>query len=166
MAPLAGTKNTLLIVWVVSLSIVVDQSSKALAAVLLEPRETVELVGYAVRFEYLENRGAFLSWGWQLPEEVRFWSFTVVTGLLLFGMLGFVLIKPGLSVLSAAALSAIAGGGLSNTIDRLLHGGAVIDFIGLHLLIFNLADVIITLGMGLVVILCLCYWRNQVRLRA
>lgn len=161
--PITGAKRVLLVVWVVCACIIIDQSSKALAASLLEPQKTVKLVGYTVRFEYLENRGAFLSWGRQLPDEVRFWFFTVTAGLLLLGILVLVLVKPGLSALCAAGLSATAGGGISNIIDRLLHGGAVIDFIGLHTVIINLADAIITLGIALAVISGLRFLRLRSR---
>lgn len=160
---MAITKRARLSVGIFFSCIIIDQSSKALAAVLLESQTTVKLVGYLLRLEYTENRGAFLSWGWQLPEEVRFWSFTVLSGLLLIGILVSVLVKPGLSVLSAVALSAIAGGGISNTLDRLLHGGVVIDFIGLHTVIINFADVMITVGMGLAVISWFRFWRYHVR---
>jgi signal peptidase II len=149
---MAGTKRALLSVLVVSTCIITDQSTKALAGGLLEPQTTVELVGRMIRFEYTENRGAFLSVGWQLPEEVRFWAFTVMTGLLLVIVLLFALLKPGLSLASVVALSGIAGGGISNIIDRLLHGGAVIDFIGLNTVIVNLADIAITAGIALAVI--------------
>ncbi len=68
-----------------------------------------------------------------------------------FGMILFVLIKSALGATQIAAISLIAGGTLSNVIDRLLHDGRVLDFINiviapLHLMIFNLADAAIAAG--------------------
>jgi signal peptidase II len=52
---------------------------------------------------------------------------------------------------TTVALSLIAGGGLSNLIDRIAYGGYVIDFLniglgGLRTGIFNIADVAIMVG--------------------
>jgi signal peptidase II len=149
---MANTKRAFLSAWVVSACIIADQLSKALAAVMLEPHISAELFGHWVRFEYTENKGIFLGWGWQLPDEIRFWFFTVISGVLLIGILCFMLREPGLSARFTVALSAIAGGGIGNTLDRLLREGLVIDFIGLHTVIINLADVTISVGMGLLVI--------------
>lgn len=54
------------------------------------------------------------------------------------------------------ALSLFIGGGTSNLLDRLLHGGYVVDFINIGIGpvrtgIFNVADVAISLGMILLV---------------
>jgi len=56
-----------------------------------------------------------------------------------------------------AFLSLGAGGGLSNWLDRLLHGGAVTDFVSLGLGplrtgVFNLADVFIVAGVALLLL--------------
>jgi signal peptidase II len=58
---------------------------------------------------------------------------------------------PGLKATQVIAGSLIAGGALSNVIDRLLHEGRVLDFINiaiapLNVMIFNFADVAIALG--------------------
>ena len=54
------------------------------------------------------------------------------------------------------ALSLFIGGGTSNLLDRLLHGGYVVDFINIRIGpvrtgIFNVVDVAISLGMILLV---------------
>jgi signal peptidase II len=68
-----------------------------------------------------------------------------------FGILGYLLFAPALPHATTVALSLIAGGGLSNLIDRIAHGGYVIDFLniglgGLRTGIFNIADVAIMVG--------------------
>ena len=59
------------------------------------------------------------------------------------------------------SLCMIAGGGISNLIDRFLHGGVVdyIDAIGFP--IFNLADVLIVVGWVLLVIYIFRYSINE-----
>lgn len=50
------------------------------------------------------------------------------------------------------SLPLIAGGGISNIIDRLFHNGGVIDFIDLHYWpVFNLADSAIVIGVILII---------------
>lgn len=59
------------------------------------------------------------------------------------------------------SLCLIAGGGLSNLLDRFLHGGVVdyIDAIGFP--IFNLADILIIIGWVLLVIYIFRYSINE-----
>jgi signal peptidase II len=50
------------------------------------------------------------------------------------------------------ALPLIAGGGISNIIDRIFHNGAVVDFIDLRYWpVFNLADSAIVIGVILII---------------
>ena len=57
------------------------------------------------------------------------------------------------SSLFGAGCAIAFGGGLANLIDRLLHDGRVLDYIPfLNRGYFNLADVAVSVGLGLVVI--------------
>jgi len=109
------------------------------------------------RFQYAENTGAMLGLGSSLPESVRFWLLTVLVGILLFVLLAYVLFGRHLSNLQIISLSLISGGGLSNFIDRIINNGRVVDFMNmgigwLRTGIFNVADVMIMIGMGLILI--------------
>ncbi len=54
--------------------------------------------------------------------------------------------------LLAVALPLIAGGGISNIIDRIFHNGSVVDFIDLRYWpVFNLADSAIVIGVFLII---------------
>lgn len=71
-------------------------------------------------------------------------------------MLVFILVKRSLRPSFVIAISFIIGGGVGNLIDRMFNNGAVIDFmnIGVGSLrtgIFNVADVAIVTGMGLLI---------------
>jgi signal peptidase II len=98
-----------------------------------------------------------MSLGSSLSETARFWLMTVGVGILLAGILGYLLFARGLSKSTIAAFSLILGGGMSNLFDRVTHSGMVIDFmsIGFDVLrtgVFNFADVAITSGVGLYVL--------------
>ena len=128
-----------------------DQATKAVAKEYLPRNEVLSFARDTFRLQYAENKGAFLSIGSSLPEKMRGLLFTVGIGAIVFGILGYLLFVPALTHATTVALSLIASGGLSNLIDRMAHGGYVIDFlnIGLGSLrtgIFNIADVAIMVG--------------------
>lgn len=128
-----------------------DQATKAVAKEYLPGNEVMSFARDTFRLQYAENKGAFLSIGSSLPEKVRGLLFTVGIGAIVFGILGYLLFVPVLPHATTVALSIIAGGGLSNLIDRIAYGGYVVDFlnIGLGSLrtgIFNVADVAIMVG--------------------
>ncbi len=65
--------------------------------------------------------------------------------------------------LLAFFLSIILGGAVGNLIDRILHG-AVIDFIDMRIInfaIFNVADIAITVGTGLLILYILFSKKNK-----
>jgi signal peptidase II len=128
-----------------------DQATKAVAKEHLPRNEVMSFARNTFRLQYAENKGAFLSIGASLPENARGLLFTVGIGVIVFGILGYLLFAPALPHATTVALSLIAGGGLSNLIDRIAHGGYVIDFLniglgGLRTGIFNIADVAIMVG--------------------
>ena len=128
-----------------------DQATKAVAKEYIPRNEVLSFAHDTFRLQYAENRGAFLSMGSSLPESVRGPLFTVGIGAVVFGMLAYLLFVPTLPHATTVALSLIAGGGLSNLIDRIAYGGYVVDFLniglgGLRTGIFNVADVAIMVG--------------------
>ena len=128
-----------------------DQAAKSAARSRLAGGPPVALWGGAVRFEYAENRGAFLSLGESLPHGVRFAVFVLLVGAALAAALAFALRSRSLPAPELAALALMAGGGLGNLIDRVARAGSVVDFVSvgwgpLRTGIFNLADAAITAG--------------------
>lgn len=133
-----------------------DQTTKYTAKELLSPGSSVSLLDGTIRLQYIENTGAFLSLGASLSEEIRFLFFTVSVSLALAVMFLYLLSSRTLTLLPVVAISLILGGGISNLIDRLVYQGAVIDYLnvgigGLRTGIFNVADVAIMVGSGLLV---------------
>ena len=118
----------------------------------------ISLGGDSVRLELVHNPGAFLSLASELPADVRGPLLLVLVPLALAALFVLALRSRAASGRSVLGLGLIAGGGLGNWLDRLMHGGAVTDFVSLGLGplrtgIFNLADVCIVAGALLLLLL-------------
>ncbi len=134
-----------------------DQVSKKIAQENLRAQPSISYLGETFRLQYAENQGAFLSLGSRLPKIMRTWLFTILSGLLLIALFFYILTNRELDRKTTYAFSLILGGGSSNLFDRILNDGRVIDFMNmgigsLRTGIFNWADVVIMVGMGLIVI--------------
>src|SRR5688572_3795196 len=134
-----------------------DQASKRVAAEVLKDSETLSYLGDVFRLTYAENRGAFLGLGGGWPEPVRWLVFTGAALAVVAASLGWVvaqLRRDRRDSLAMWAMLLIAAGGMGNLVDRILREGRVIDFMNLGLGpvrtgIFNVADVQIMLGLGM-----------------
>jgi signal peptidase II len=149
-------RRILLLTTVLLTSLGCDEITKITARNYLSSSQPTSYLGGIFRLQYTENTGAFLSLGSALPSDLRFWGFTILMGIALAGMLAVVLAHRSLHPNDITGLSLIVAGGLGNLIDRALHNGAVIDFmnIGVGSLrtgIFNIADVAIMVGAGLLI---------------
>lgn len=150
---MTAVKKRFLILTLLLATVGLDRITKVIARDRLESAPPISLFGGIVRLDYVENPGAFLGLGSGLSETTRFWIFSVLVGGFLVGLFLYVLINRRLSVIEVAAFSLILGGGLGNLIDRVLYD-YVIDFlvVGIGRLrtgVFNVADLAITAGVGL-----------------
>jgi signal peptidase II len=101
--------------------------------------------------------------GGDLSSGARFWSLTVINGALL-AVLAYVLatrreMEPG----NFTAWSLILAGGIGNLIDRVSQQGLVTDFLNVGIGpvrtgIFNVADMAVTAGFALFIIV---WWREE-----
>jgi signal peptidase II len=128
-----------------------DQMSKSAARFLLASGDAQSYLGDSLRLQLVENPGSFLSLGASLPEHFRFALFTAAVAALLIGLVAASLFARRLQPWRVVALALVAGGGISNLIDRLLYNGRVTDFLnvgigGLRTGIFNVADMAIMAG--------------------
>jgi signal peptidase II len=134
-----------------------DQASKSAARSLLHSGVTESLFADSLRLQLTENPGSFLSMGASLPEHLRFTLFTAAVAVLLIALVCASLFARRLSTARFLSLTLVAGGGLSNLIDRLVNDGRVTDFLNvgigsLRTGIFNLADMAILAGALLLVL--------------
>ncbi|WP_437190933.1 signal peptidase II [Planctomicrobium sp. SH527] len=150
------------LVWLVVICLVVigvDQATKIYAVNYLKGQPPQIFFGDLFRIEYAENHGAFLSLLANSPPEVRFWTLTVVNGLVLAGLTLSLVGLKSMSFSSFLPLALIVAGGIGNLIDR-VQFRYVIDFLNLGIGslrtgIFNVADMAISLGFVLILPLLL-----------
>ncbi|HVT57166.1 MAG TPA: signal peptidase II [Thermoanaerobaculia bacterium] len=153
----AGALRLALVAGVVLSCVSCDQVTKSIARASLAASPPISLLSGFVHLELAHNRGAFLSLGEGLPDGLRYLLFVVLVSAALVLTLVFALRLQVNGSLPLVALSLLAGGGLGNLIDRLAHGGAVVDFISvgfgpLRSGVFNLADAAITSGVLLLLV--------------
>src|SRR5262245_41023548 len=132
-----------------------DRVTKHLATTKLAGNPVRSYLSGTVRLEYVENPGAFLSLGAELPDWARTGLLTVgaALGLAAVAVAAFKLRWRGAPFIGAILF--LAGGG-SNLVDRITRG-AVVDFMNvgvgsLRTGIFNVADVALMTGAALMVL--------------
>ena len=135
---------------VIAISIALDQATKTIAQTYLTP-QTIHLLGDTVRLRLSENTGAFLSLGASLNPTLRFWIFTVAAAAMLVGVTAYALTADDIPRDGIIAMAFVAGGGISNLIDRTTRGGSVVDFLNfgigsLRTGVLNVADIAIFFG--------------------
>jgi signal peptidase II len=146
-----GFVRIAIVVGIVLLNVGCDQVTKQMARDTLQYSSTRSYLDDFFRLTYVENKGAFLSLGSELSDQLRYWVLHIFPVVLLVGLFFYALFSRSLLKWQIIALAFIIGGGISNVVDRLLHG-QVVDFMnvgigGLRTGIFNFADMSIMLGL-------------------
>lgn len=147
-------KRLLLILAILLSCVGCDQTTKSVAKTYLSETESISLLGGGLRLQVAKNYGAFLSLGASLSPA---WRNAILTGgvaTALAGMFAFALAHRSRNLIVTPAIALAIGGGLSNLIDRLQHGGYVLDFMNIGIGsartgIFNVADILILTGLFL-----------------
>jgi signal peptidase II len=140
-----------------------DHVTKELAKEHLKDKPVMSFYHDTFRLDYVENTGAFLSFGDDWPPTASFWLMNVLPLLFLVGLFVYAIRKTATSTLmNILPFLFICSGGLGNIIDRIMYNRHVTDFmnVGINNLrtgIFNLADVYVTTG---VIMLLVFQWRN------
>ncbi|MDN3587917.1 signal peptidase II [Pedobacter aquatilis] len=138
------------------LNIGCDQVSKRIARNNISEYEHISIIKDTFTLTKVENSGAFLSLGDQMPYIFRL---IILTGLpLVFLGYGiyFLYSKKNLPLSFQIALCFLIGGGIGNLYDRIVYG-SVTDFMHLDFKIFetgvfNFADISIMIGVGILLI--------------
>ncbi|MFC0323363.1 signal peptidase II [Gallibacterium melopsittaci] len=152
--------NGLIFLWLSVLAFVVDLGTKWLVVTRFELYESINILPI-FNLTYVRNYGAAFSFladhsGWQK-------YFFVLIALVISGLLLFWLWRsPRTKTLVNSAYALIIGGALANMVDRLYHG-FVVDFLDFywqiyHYPVFNVADISICVGAGLMI---LDYVKNE-----
>lgn len=133
--------------------LVLDLWTKHWAEHHLEPLEPQPLLGELLQLNLLYNSGAAWGMGAGITPVVTLVQIVICVGAVV------VLVRAVRSVAWALALGLIVGGALGNIHDRLLRApgpfrGEVVDFLALpHWPVFNVADMAVTTGAVLIVLL-------------
>ena len=142
----------LLLLVAIGATIGCDRVTKHIAASALSEGPARSFLAGTLRLEYAENTGAFLGLGADWPPAVRTAVFAAGNAVLLAVLTALALRErwPRVALLGMALFVA---GGASNLLDR-ITSGMVIDFMNvgvgpLRTVIFNVADMAIMLGAGL-----------------
>ena len=126
-----------------------DQLIKFLVLTNIKPQNAVPVIDGIIRFRYVENTGAAFS---MLSDNT--WILSIVTGVLIIGIIVYLILGKSSSKLETVSLVMIASGGIGNLIDRIFRG-FVVDFIEYLFMdwgVFNFADILVTVGAVLLVI--------------
>jgi signal peptidase II len=128
-----------------------DQVTKEIARARLTLGESHVFLGDTVRITHVENPGAFLGLGANLPELARVVVFQGGICLLILGLLWAAAFRTETSPWQVVGFTLLAASGVGNLIDRVLNDGRVTDFLNvgvgsLRTGIFNVADVVGLVG--------------------
>ena len=145
------TQMTAIIVSIVLMivSVVADQVTKYLVVANMELHESIDVIPGVFRFTYIHNDGAAFG----SLDNAR-WIFMILSTVAIVAILGYLFWKKPQDKLLLSALILVTGGGIGNMIDR-IRLGYVIDFIDfcafpkLWMWIFNVADICVCVGAGL-----------------
>ena len=160
-------KRAVLVFTLIILNIGCDQVSKKMVRDQVEPRTTTEIIGEKFILTNVENTGAFLGMGSDLNPTIKTILLLILPVIILILVLHYLLTKKDLDNLTIIGLSFIIGGGIGNLYDRILYG-QVTDFFHIDLGgvfrtgVFNMADVSVMIGMGLILLASFVYRKNKV----
>jgi len=127
-----------------------DHVTKQVAKADLQGQPPRPMLGSVLELRYVENTDVAFNLLRAVPEKTRA-PLLLVSGLLgcatLLTLLAWRPRRPAIQV----ALVLVAAGALGNTLDRVARG-YVVDFIHVpHWPVFNVADICVTAGAGLIV---------------
>lgn len=148
-----GTRLALLVAIVATIGC--DRVTKHVATTALAHAPGRSYLADTIRLEYVENTGGFLGLGASLPRTARTALFTIGTGFMLLVLVGSA-VRFRWDGWLLMGTSLVLAGGASNWVDRVIRG-SVVDFINvgvgpLRTGIFNVADVAILLGVGILLL--------------
>jgi signal peptidase II len=103
-----------------------DQWTKRIAASRLDGMPSLSYLAGIVRLSYVENPGAMLGLGTNLPDGMRAWLLVAIGVLTSVALGAFALRAPRLARVEVVAIALLIGGAAGNLIDR-VGIGAVRD---------------------------------------
>lgn len=137
--------------------VVFDRIIKILVVSDMRPWETIPVIENVFHFTYVQNTGAAFSM-WQ--EQ---WIVLILLPLVVIaaGLVLMILKRNKWDKLMLISIAFICGGGLGNLIDRMVFG-YVVDLFDFRVFpVFNIADIFICVGCGLMILDVLFFERKN-----
>lgn len=145
-----------LVLIIIFANIAADQVTKVMARNQIEYNETINVIGDYLIFTKVENTGAFLGMGSELSPFLRTALLLILPSLVMIGVFVYIIRTKDLTNISLWGLSFIVGGGIGNLFDRIVYGSVTdmifLDFQFAHTGIFNVADMSVMVGTGLILL--------------
>ena len=139
----------LLYTFIIAFGIALDRITKALTVSFLKPVGSFPIIQDVIHFTYATNDGCAFGMLDNAP-----WIFNTVSIVTVVFVSLYLYLGHSQNRLYSISLSMIAAGGIGNLIDR-LSLGYVVDFIDVTIInfaIFNVADCLVCIGAGLVML--------------
>ncbi|MDY0905861.1 signal peptidase II [Pedobacter sp. CFBP9032] len=148
--------NRFILITFIILNIAVDQISKFIVRLEISDYEHIAVIKNIFTLTKVENSGAFLSLGDQMPYIFRLLILNALPALFLGYGLYYLFSRRNLSLSMQIALCFLIGGGIGNLYDRIAHGSVTdfmhIDFYLFQTGVFNFADISIMIGIGILLV--------------
>lgn len=142
-----------IILAVVALNVGCDQLSKNIVRKNIDSYESISIIKNHLTLTNVENTGAFLSIGNNLPEPVRLALLAFFPIIVLGISFYFLITQKDLPKLMQFGICCLIGGGIGNVYDRIVYGSVTdfmhIDFVLFKTGIFNIADISIMTGVSI-----------------
>ena len=135
---------------IIALGIAIDQITKLLSVKYLAKIATKPLIKGVLHFTYVENDGAAFG----MLDNARWVFLSISTVTIIVMTVALFSGRLQKNKLYTISLSMLVSGGIGNMIDRFAYG-YVVDFIDFRLInfaVFNLADSIVCIGAGLLIL--------------
>ena len=137
--------------------ILLDHLVKYLIASQMAPGESIPVLPEIFHITYVQNRGAAFS----MMEGQWIFLILLPCAAILTALIILFWKRKSWSICMNLAISFICGGGLGNLIDRILQG-YVVDLFDFRVFpVFNIADIFICVGCGLLLLDVLCSERKK-----
>jgi signal peptidase II len=134
-----------------------DQFTKHVAQSRLKGQPAHSYLGDMFRLQYVENPGAFLGLGGQIPDGARMPLLVGLNVVISLGLIAAIAFAARMTRARVIGCALLLAGAVGNLIDRMRFDGLVVDFMNLGVGplrsgIFNVADMAIMAGALLLVL--------------
>lgn len=142
--------------------VIIDQLTKVWAVNSLKDKEPIQLIKGVLELHYLPNGNTGAAFGMLQGKQ---WLFLIIAVVISLGLLFIINAFPNDKkyIYAITIMTFIIAGGIGNMIDR-INLKYVIDFIYISIInfpIFNVADMYVSVGTFLLIILSFFYYKEE-----